>query len=140
MKTLKLVENGKGHFDIRSFGVSYTGADGKSPFRVVLESLDNKISIELPHMTIGQLFTKLDLHGQDFTNDNYSSTDFIKISTNNSADTITMVTTKVVAETFFSSQKNGTIKNKSRVKIIVFALKGKVSVFESTSSPQPKAA
>jgi hypothetical protein len=140
MKTLRLVENGKGNFDIRSFGVSYTGVDGKSPFRVVLESLDNKISIELTCVTIGQFFTKLDLRGKDFTSDSYSSTDFIKISTNSSDDTIAMITTKAVAETFFSSQKHGNVKNKSRVKIIILAPKGKISVFDPISNSHLKAA
>ncbi|MCY1015519.1 hypothetical protein [Pyxidicoccus sp. MSG2] len=74
--TLVLSETATGRIHIREFGVRVTGLDGQDRFSVAVELLNGTVFGPLNDVSARDLFSRLDVNGEDFRNNKYHSTDY----------------------------------------------------------------
>lgn len=77
MKKVYVREENDGSFPLRGFGRSVAGADGKGKFTLVIEG--RHFRLEFPEATVFDLFTRVDIHGQEFTQDRLERRDFVRV-------------------------------------------------------------
>ena len=129
MKTLKLVKNMNGNFDIRKFGVSTAGNDGKNPFILALSSPELNLHIEIVGVTIQDIFCRFDINGDHFGRDLYFRTNFVSVT--DDGNTIGLKVTKAFIEAFRKFQKQGKISYRSAAKLFVIGPKAEAITLNS---------
>ncbi|WNG17107.1 hypothetical protein [Cystobacter fuscus] len=74
--TLVLRETAAGRIHIRKFGVRFAGLDGRDKFSVAVELLNGTVFGPLNDVSVLDLFSRLDVNGENFRNNKYRSTDY----------------------------------------------------------------
>lgn len=129
-KEVILVENGKGNFDLRKFGVSIAGNNGDAKFDLVIRSSDYSINLTINNVCIDELFERFDTSGKDFNADKYTTTDIIEVLETQSG--YHFKTTKKILNLFKISDKSGRLINNSNCQAIAIFGNKEFFVLNST--------
>jgi hypothetical protein len=79
MKRVFLREEDSGRFALRGFGVDTAGADGRTPFYLVIESRNKDLKLEFPEACLFDLFTHFDLRSPAYRANEYSHEHFVHV-------------------------------------------------------------